>query len=214
MIAPMRGTAPKVTLPAVMGASVLVILAVPVPLGGCGSADGERRPRPTAPQVSVATPMTPRTGAAMRPGEYESARLRPSVRFRVGAGWGAGYDEPTHLDLFGGNRNRQLSFLTGLRGAPSDVVRRLDRVRGFRVAKVRRGGFSSYEGLRFDARVAGADPVIFDALDFYTVRAGQRFRAWVVRAGRRTVIGAVQAGGDFDEFVVEAKRVMDTARFG
>jgi hypothetical protein len=137
------------------------------------------------------------------------------VTFTVPEGWLAGYDEPTHIDLFAGNNNRQLSFISGAGSTPRRAIERFRRAKGLRAGAVVRGRFGSYEGMRLDvAHAGGSQDVIFGALDFYTVRRGHRVRVWAVRAEGETVLAVLQGTSDFEDLVTDARAVLESARFG
>jgi len=148
----------------------------------------------------------------LAPGTYSSTHFRPAVTFTIADPWHAGFDEPTHLDLFMGGP-RQLTFLSGIHGTPDKALDRVRSVDGLDAGPVRPATVGDIEGSAFDASLE-AGPVLPFSPVGYELHVGDEMRLIAIELGGRTVFVVVQAAnGDLPAFVETVEDVLATVSF-
>jgi hypothetical protein len=191
---------------------------------GGGSAQEEVKPRPL-----------PENNVTLQPGEYRSEEFEPSLSFRVGKGWknvGPQLPDKLSISIGGGGgdpllifRNLQKVFKPGTDTAvkaPKDMVGWFQHHPYLKTTKpepVRVGGV---KGQQFDWVVAEDSPYgtvnTFKYSDGFDVSAGKgsKYRAIVLEdvKGETVTIGVGSKAGEFDEFLPEAQKVLDTVKWG
>jgi hypothetical protein len=201
----------------------LVVLAMSA-CGGGGSAQEQAKPRPL-----------PENNVTLRPGEYRSEEFKPSLSFRVGKGWknvGPQLPDKLSISIGGGGgdpllifRNLQKVFKPGTDTAvkaPKDMVGWFQHHPYLKTTKpepVRVGGV---KGQQFDWVVAEDSPYgtvnTFKYSDGFDVsaRKGFKYRAIVLEdvKGETVTIGVGSLASEFDEFLPEAQKVLDTVKWG
>jgi len=202
----------------------LVLLAMSA-CGGGGSAQEEaNNPR-----------HLPENNVTLRPGEYRSEEFEPSLSFRVGKGWknvGPQLPDKLSISIGGGGgdpllifRNLQKVFKPGTDTAvkaPKDMVGWFQHHPYLKTTKpepVRVGGV---KGQQFDWVVAEDSPYgtvnTFTYSDGFDVsaRKGFKYRAIVLEdlKGETVTIGVGSLANEFDEFLPEAQKVLDSVKWG
>jgi hypothetical protein len=217
---PLRMVRQALRLPLLVTLLVLAMSAC----GGGGSAQ----------EVAKARPL-PENNVTLRPGEYRSEEFKPSLSFRVDKGWknvGPQLPDKLSISIGGGGgdpllifRNLQKVFKpstdTAVK-APKDMVGWFQHHPYLNTTKpepVRVGGV---KGQQFDWVVAEDSPYgtvnTFKYSDGFDVSArnGFRYRAIVLEdvKGETVTIGVGSLANEFDEFLPEAQKVLDTVQWG
>jgi hypothetical protein len=206
--------------------ATLVVLALSACGGGQEQAD---RPRPL--------PEDPQT---LSPGTYRSEEFEPALTFTVGEGWSnLIWETSDHLAL-AWRDTRELHFVaawevyepakTGVPDvveAPEDLVGWFREHPYLRTTEPKPVTVGGIEGSRFDV-VVGEVPERYygacgsDCVDIFRVEnatlghwKGGKARAIVLEGveGETVTIGVVSPVGEFDEFVSEARKVIDTVKW-
>jgi hypothetical protein len=155
-------------------------------------------------------PIEPDTDLA--PGTYVTAGFRPTTTFTLADAWHAGFDDPTHFDLFMGGP-RQLTFFSGVRGTVDRAIARVRSVEGLEAGPVESATVGAYEGSGFDAALA-AGPVLPFAPIGYELHVGDEMRVIAIDVEGRTLMVVVQAAsGDLDAFLEPVGEVLASVRF-
>jgi hypothetical protein len=217
---PLRMVRQALRLPLLVTLLVLAMSAC----GGGGSAQ----------EVAKARPL-PENNVTLRPGEYRSEEFKPFLSFRVGKGWknvGPQLPDKLSISIGGGGgdpllifRNLQKVFKpstdTAVK-APKDMVGWFQHHPYLNTTKpepVRVGGV---KGQQFDWVVAEDSPYgtvnTFKYSDGFDVsaRKGFKYRAIVLEdvKGETVTIGVGSLANEFDEFLPEAQKVLDTVQWG
>ena len=220
--------APKLVAVLVVGAIGLALIAC----GGGGEARGQEdeanKPRPL-----------PENNVTLRPGEYRSVAFEPSFSFRVGEGWKHVAPElPDKLAISpGGEPGDPLLIFRNLQKvykpaksmdsppvveAPKDMVGWFQNHPYLKTEKPRPVTVGGVEGEQFDWVVAEDAPYAevdtfkySDGSDAASVK-GFKFRAIVLEdvKGETVTIGIGSKASEFDEFLPEAQKVLETVKWG
>ena len=206
----------------------LLVTLVVLAMSACG---GEGRSQA---EEAEARPL-PENNATLRPGEYRSQEFKPSLSFRVGKGWknvGPQLPDKLSISIGGGGgdpllifRNLQEVFKPGTDTAvkaPKDMVGWFQHHPYLNTTKpepVRVGGV---KGQQFDWVVAEDSPYgtvnTFKYSDGFDVsaRKGFKYRVIVLEdvKGETVTIGVGSKANEFDEFLPEAQKVLDTVQWG
>lgn len=165
----------------------------------------------------------PRAGA-LAPGEYATSRFQPRFRFALPvAGWSTRFGEqPQHFDMA---RRRDpgglvLGFDSGpARDSVAATVARIAAKAAFRTTPPVAGGVGGAAGLQLDVTVVSEDVAGLGATvpgfsEDYFLELTDRARIFVVDVRGRTLTVVVEAPDrEFDSFLPEAQRVLDSVRF-
>jgi hypothetical protein len=203
----------------------LVILALSACSGGGSSAQEE---------ANKARPL-PENNVTLRPGEYRSEEFKPSLSFRVGKGWtNVGPQLPDKLSIsIGGGGGDPLLIFRNLQEvlkpgtdtavkAPKDMVGWFQHHPYLQTTKPEPVMVGGVKGQQFDWVVAEDSPYktvnTFRYSDGFDVsaRKGFEYRAIVLEdvKGETVTIGVGSPASEFDEFVPEAQKVLDTVKWG
>ena len=177
-------------------------------------------PPAPAPTLAAPSPSAVPTGPVsiqpdtdLAPGTYVTAGFRPRTTFTLGDAWHAGFDDPTHFDLFMGGP-RQLTFFSGVRGTVDQATARVRGAEGLEAGPVEPAAVGAYEGSSFDAGLAAGAVLPFAPVG-YELHVGDEMRVIAIDVEGRTLMVAVQAAnGDLDAFLEPVGEVLASVRFG
>jgi hypothetical protein len=206
----------------------MVILA----LTGCGSGSSQQeeanKPRPL-----------PEAGKALSPGEYSSGEFEPSFTFRVGTGWSM--VEPIPPDTFAIGRQgetRVLGFTMFIKEvfkpgtlkvvkAPEDLVGWFQDHPYLKTSKPESVSVGGIKGEQFDLVVDAPEDYYgecgTDCTDMWRLSTGEA--AWFHEGdkirliilddvkGDPMEIDIVTSASEFDEFLPEAQKVVDSVKW-
>ncbi len=203
--------------------ATLLVLALSA-CGGGGSAQEEAKARPL-----------PEDPKALRPGEYRSEEFKPSLSFRVGKGWSnepletpdklAISPEGEPLLIF---RNLQEVYKPSTSAstlnvvdAPKDMVGWFQHHPYLQTEKPEPATVGGVKGVQFDWVVAEDAPYedigtfrYSDGSDAAAAK-GYKYRAIILEdvKGETVTIGIGSPASEFEEFLPEAKKVLDTVKW-
>jgi hypothetical protein len=210
--------------------AVLVVSGVALVLSACGGG-GSAQQEPKARAL-------PENNVTLRPGEYRSKDFQPSFSFRVGEGWiHAAPELPDKLALSPGRQGgdpllifrnlREVYKPTKKSGTPNVVEAPEDMVGWFqnhpylKTDKPEPVTVGGVKGKQFDWVVAEdapyADVDTFKYSDGSNAASakGFKFRAIVLEnvKGEAVTIGIGSKASEFDGFVPEAQKVLETVKW-
>ena len=207
--------------------AVLVVLA----LSACGGGEKKAKARPL--------PEDPKT---LRPGTYRSEEFKPSLSFRVGKGWSnSGGELPDFIEL--GQLGGFISFAnvkeiwkpgtTNVVDAPKDLVGWLQQHPYLKTSNPEPVTVGGVKGVQFDVVVGDrpqyyigtctsivGQPNCVDLARLSTggqifLAEGEKARVIVLEnlEGETVTIGFGSPTSEFEEFVPEAQKVIDTVKW-
>ena len=208
----------------------LIILALGA-CGGGGEAGGQE-------QEANARPL-PENNVILRPGEYRSQEFEPSLSFRVGEGWEHVAPElPDKLAIrLGRQGGDPLLIFRNLREvykpaksmdtppvmkAPEDMVGWFQNHPYLKTEKPQPITVGGVEGEQFewvvaeDAPYAEVDTFKYSDGSGAATAKGFKHRAIVLEdvEGETVTIGIASKADEFDEFLPEAQKVLETVKWG
>jgi hypothetical protein len=213
--------------------SVGVLAAMILALTGCGSGPAQQE------EASKPRPL-PEAGKALSPGEYSSGEFKPSFSFRVGKGWSM--VEPIPPDTFALGRQgetRVLGFTMFIKEvfkpgtqkvvkAPEDLVGWFEHHPYLKTSKPESITVGGVKGEQFDLVVDAPEDYYGecgsgDCMDLWRLSTGEA--AWFYEGNKIRLIILDDMKGDpmeidistsaseFDEFLPEAQKVLDTVKW-
>ena len=216
------------------GPGLLVTLLV-LALSACGSGVGEAGNQE---EEANARPL-PENNVTLRPGEYRSEKFEPSFSFRVGGGWiHVAPELPDKLAISPGRQGgdpllifrnlREVYKPTKSAGTPNVVEAPEDMVGWFqnhpylKTEKPEPVTIGGVKGVQFDWVVAEdapyADVDTFKYSDGSNAASAKGFkhRAIILEdvRGETVTIGIGSKASEFDEFLPEAQKVLETVKWG
>jgi hypothetical protein len=216
------------------GPGLLVTLLV-LALSACGSGVGEAGNQE---EEANARPL-PENNVTLRPGEYRSEEFEPSFSFRVGEGWiHVAPELPDKLAISPGRQGgdpllifrnlREVYKPTKSAGTPNVVEAPEDMVGWFqnhpylKTEKPEPVTIGGVKGVQFDWVVAEdapyADVDTFKYSDGSNAASAKGFkhRAIILEdvRGETVTIGIGSKASEFDEFLPEAQKVLETVKWG
>jgi hypothetical protein len=212
----------------VLSLGLLVVLVVLV-LSACGVGEKEAKAHPL-----------PEEEKALRPGVYRSEEFKPSLSFKVGKGWSSAPPEASD-SLFIRRGEMELGFVnpeevykptnTGtleIVAAPKDMVGWFQRHPYLQTAKPEPVTVGGVKGEQFDV-VLGDLPEDYasvgaaNCVNLFRLSTGDticqpeevKVRLIVLEhvKGETVTIGAVSSDTEFEEFLPEAQKVLDTVEW-
>ncbi len=221
---------PELIRQALVRLGLLVTLVV-LAISACGEGEEEVKARPL-----------PEVEKALRPGEYRSEEFKPSFSFRVGKGWTSVPPEASDTLFITRGERMVLGFVnpqevykptkTGMLNvvdAPKDMVGWFQQHPYLQTDKPEPVTVGGAKGEQFDVvvenlpedypSVSGADCVnIFTLSTGSTVcqREEEKVRLTVLEdvKGETVTIGSASPVTEFEEFLPEAQKVLDTVKWG
>jgi hypothetical protein len=213
-----------------LGLGLLVILVVlAMSAGGGGEKQQASRPRPL-----------PEEPKALRPGVYRTEEFKPSLSFRVGAGWSTSPPERSDALFIVHGETKEIGFVnapevykptrTGTGNvvdAPEDMVGWFQQHPHLKTSKPEPVTVGGVKGVQFDvvvelpedySGVCGSDCVGLFRLSSgirVSLFEGDKVRLIVLDdvKGETVTIGIVSPATEFDEFAPEAQKVIDTVEW-
>ena len=215
-----------------LGVLRVVILALGLSACGSGSSQEEAKARPL-----------PEDATALRPGEYRSLKFEPSFSFRVGKGWSTLAPETSDalaLSAQGETRwvgftNVQEVYKPAAQGtqkvveAPKDMVEWFQHHPYLQTDKPESVTVGGVKGEQFDLVVEAPEDYYgqcgsADCMDIYMLSDGEtvsfeegnKTRIVVLEdvKGDTVVLDIGTSATEFDEFMPEAQKVLDTVKWG
>ncbi len=221
---------PELIRQALVRLGLLVTLVV-LAISACGEGEEEVKARPL-----------PEVEKALRPGEYRSEEFKPSFSFRVGKGWTNLPPEASDTLYITQGEGMALGFVnpqevykptkTGKLNvveAPKDMVGWFQQHPYLQTDKPEPVAVGGVKGEQFEVvvenlpedypSVSGADCVnIFTLSTGITVCQGEeeKVRLTVLEdvKGETVTIGSASPVTEFEEFLPEAQKVLDTVKWG
>jgi hypothetical protein len=206
----------------------LLVSLVVLALGACSGGGS------SAQEANKANPL-PEVNKALRPGEYHSEEFKPSLSFHVGKGWiNVGPELPDKLSISTSReRAAPLLIFRNLQElydphtqkwvkAPEDMVGWFQHHPYLKTEKPKPVTIGGVKGQQFEWVVAEDSPETeintFKYSDGSEVSAakGFRYRAIVLQdvKGETVTIGIGSQASEFDEFLPEAQKVLESVKWG
>jgi hypothetical protein len=214
----------------VLSLGLLVVLVV-LALSACGGGEKKAKARPL-----------PEDPKALRPGTYRSEEFKPSLSFRVGKGWSSTPMEASDLLHITRGREAGLVFAVPHRvyqpsksgtpnvvEAPKDLVGWFRRHPYLRTTDAKPATVGGVEGVRFDVSVVEQLPEGYrgvcgtECVDEAKVADGRalfqprgvKTRLIVLKdvEGETVTVAIHSRATEFDEFVPEAQKVVDSVEW-
>ncbi len=211
-----------------VGVSMMILA-----LSGCGSEPAQQEAKPR--------PLPAEEGQTLRPGEYSSGEFKPSFFFRVGTGWSTlELIPPDTFALSTQGETRVLGIAMFVKEvykpgtqkvveAPEDLVGWFQDHPYLKTSKPEPVTVGGIKGEQFDLVVEAPEDYYGqcgsgDCMDIWMLSTGEAL--WYVE-GRKTrliiledvkgntvVIDISSPPTEFDEFMPEAQKVLDTVKWG
>jgi hypothetical protein len=210
----------------------LVVTLVVLALSACGG--GDKQQQEFKPQL------LPEDQQQLRPGVYRSEEFKPSLSFRVGAGWSTAPPEASDALFIRHGETKDIGFVnaqevykptrTGTGNvvdAPEDMVGWFQQHPHLKTSKPEPVTVGGVKGVQFDvvvevpedySGVCGSDCVgLFRLSTGFRVSLfeGDKVRLIVLDdvKGETVTLGFVSPATEFDEFAPEAQKVIDTVEW-
>jgi hypothetical protein len=216
-----------------MVVAVLVVVGLALALGACGAGGSK--------EEAKARPL-PEEEKALRPGEYRSEEFKPSFSFRVGKGWSSAPLEASDVLVIAQGETKVIGFVNAQEvykpgtlnvvDAPEDMVGWFQQHPYLQTDKPEPVTVGGVKGVQFDVVVedlpedysrvcpgcgVGSGVGIFRLSSGSPVayREADKSRLIVLEdvKGETVTLGFFSPASEFEEFVPEAQKVIDTVKW-
>ena len=213
-----------------MGVGVsMMILA----LSGCGSEPAQQEAKPR--------PLPAEEGQPLRPGEYSSGEFKPTFSFEVGKGWSTSeLIPPDTFSLSTQGETRGMGFTMFIEKvykpgtqkvvkAPDDMVGWFEHHPHLKTSEPENVTVGGVEGKQLDVTLEAPEDYYGqcgsgDCMDMWMLSTGEalwfveeaKVRLFILEdvEGNTVVIDSGSSPTEFDEFMPEAQKVVDSMRWG